>query len=267
MESKMQKELRITPFISLFKKEIMRFWKVVGQTVFTPLVNASLYLLIFGVSLGKSITLANGISYLAFLIPGLVTMATLNNAFQNTSSSILGSKFHGDIIDLKIVPLTLNQIVAAFSLGAIVRGITVGAVTFIVSQVFHYIAVGHFLGVIHPFWLLFYLTAGGITFGLLGITVGFWARNFEQVNAIGGFVLLPLIYLGGVFYSLENLHPFWQKISQVNPLLYFVNGVRYSILDHADVSPEKAMTISIISVVVLYFIARRSIKKGSFQKW
>lgn len=261
------KELLFTPFWSLLKKEIMRFWKVVGQTVLTPLVNASLYLLIFGVSLGKSITLTSGVSYLAFLIPGLVTMATLNNAFQNTSSSILGSKFHGDILDLKVVPLTLNQIVAAFSLGAIVRGLTVGLVTFVVSQTFHLITMGDFLNVAHPFWLLYYLTAGGVTFGLLGISVGFWARNFEQVNAIGGFVLLPLIYLGGVFYSLENLHPFWQKISQINPLLYFVNGVRYSILDHSDVSSEKAMIVSLVSVLFLYFIARRSIKKGSFQKW
>lgn len=260
-------ELKFTPFASLLKKEIMRFWKVVGQTVLTPLVNASLYLLIFGVSLGKSISLSSGVSYLAFLIPGLVTMATLNNAFQNTSSSILGSKFHGDIIDLKVVPLTLNQIVSAFSLGAIVRGLSVGAVTFIVSEIFHYVTQGEFLAIVHPLELLFYLAAGGIAFGLLGIVVGFWARNFEQVNAIGGFVLLPLIYLGGVFYSLENLHPFWQKISQVNPLLYFVNGVRYSILGHSDVPAQKAMIVSLTSVVVLYFLARKSIQKGSFQKW
>ncbi|MES2769325.1 MAG: ABC transporter permease [Bdellovibrionota bacterium] len=266
-QDNIKRELNLTPFQALFKKEIMRFWKVVGQTVFTPLVNASLYLLIFGVSLGKSITLSSGISYLAFLIPGLVTMATLNNAFQNTSSSILGSKFHGDIIDLKVVPLTLNQIVSAFSLGAIVRGLTVGAITFMVSEVFYFATMGEFLSIAHPFQLLFYLTVGGVTFGLLGVIVGFWARNFEQVNAIGGFVLLPLIYLGGVFYSLENLHPFWQKISQMNPLLYFVNGVRYSILNHSDVPAEKAMMISLISVVVLYFLARRSIQKGSFQKW
>lgn len=245
----------------------MRFWKVVGQTVLTPLVNASLYLLIFGVSLGKSISLSSGVSYLAFLIPGLVTMATLNNSFQNTSSSILGSKFHGDIMDLKVVPLTLNQIVAAFSLGAIVRGLSVGTVTFIVSEIFHYVAQGEFLAIQHPLELLFFLSVGGIAFGLLGIVVGFWARNFEQVNAIGGFVLLPLIYLGGVFYSLENLHPFWQKISQANPLLYFVNGVRYSILGHSDVPAEKALIVSIVSVVVLYFLARKSIQKGSFQKW
>ena len=264
---KSTQELKLTPFVALFKKEIMRFWKVVGQTVLTPLVNASLYLLIFGVSLGQSISLSSGVSYLAFLIPGLITMATLNNAFQNTSSSILGSKFHGDIIDLKVVPLTLNQIVSAFSLGAIVRGLSVGAVTFIVSEIFHYVSVGEFLTIAHPFWLLFYLCVGGITFGLLGIIVGFWARNFEQVNAIGGFVLLPLIYLGGVFYSLENLHPFWQKISQINPLLYFVNGVRYRILGQSDVPAIKAMVVSLVSMTVLYFLARKSIKSGSFQKW
>jgi ABC-2 type transport system permease protein len=265
MENKV--DLKFVPFFALFKKEIMRFWKVVGQTVFTPLVNASLYLLIFGVSLGKSITLSSGVSYLAFLIPGLVTMATLNNAFQNTSSSILGSKFHGDIIDLKVVPLTLNQIVFALGLGAIVRGFSVGIVTFFVSQIFHFIALNKFLPVEYPLQLLFYLGVGGISFGLLGIVVGFWAKNFEQVNAIGGFVLLPLIYLGGVFYSLENLHPFWQKISQINPLLYFVNGVRHSILGQSDVPVVQSVIISLASMVVLYFLARRTIKKGSFQKW
>jgi ABC-2 type transport system permease protein len=260
-------ELKLTPFQALFKKEIMRFWKVAGQTVVTPLVNATLYLLIFGVSLGNSISLSTGISYLAFLIPGLVTMSTLNNAFQNTSSSILSSKFNGDILDLKVAPLTLNQIVLAFSLGAIIRGLTVGVVTFLTSQVFHYVSVGNFISIAHPFWLLFYLTAGGLVFGFIGIIVGFRSKNFEQVNAIGGFVLLPLIYLGGVFYSLENLHPFWQKISQINPLLYFVNGVRYSVVNHSDVPHLHAMGISVVSMLVLYALARRTIKKGSFHKW
>lgn len=266
MNSK-QVDLKFTPFKSLFVKEVTRFWKVVGQTVLTPVVTSSLYLLIFGVSLGKSINLESGISYLAFIIPGLVTMATLNNAFQNSSSSILGSKFHGDIIDLKVVPLTLNQIVAAFSLGAIVRGFTVGAVTFVVCQVFHYISDGTLLPIAHPVWLIVFLLLGGVAFGLLGILIGFWAKNFEQVNAVSSFVLLPLIYLGGVFYSLTNLHPIWQKISQLNPLLYFVNGVRYSILDHSDVPFLRALMISMVSLIVLFILARRSIKKGSFQKW
>ncbi len=260
-------DLKFTPFKSLFLKEVTRFWKVFGQTVLTPTVNASLYLLIFGVSLGKSINLESGIAYLAFIIPGLITMATLNNAFQNSSSSILGSKFHGDIIDLKVVPLTLNQIVSAFSLGAIVRGFTVGAVTFLVCQVFHYISEGNLLSVAHPFFLVLFLLMGGVTFGLLGILIGFWAKNFEQVNAVGAFVLLPLIYLGGVFYSLENLHPFWQKISQLNPLLYFVNGVRYSILNHSDVPFTTALLVSVVSLIVLFFLARRSVKRGSFMKW
>ncbi len=267
MKTEIKQELQFAPFKALFKKEILRFWKVAGQTIVTPLVNATLYLLIFGVSLGNSITLSSGLSYLAFLIPGLITMSTLNNAFQNTSSSILSSKFNGDILDLKVSPLTLNQIVLAFSLGSIIRGLAVGFVTFLASQIFHYISTGGLLTIAHPFWLLFYLIAGGLAFGFIGIIVGFRSKNFEQVNAIGGFVLLPLIYLGGVFYSLENLHPFWQKISAINPLLYFVNGVRYSILNHSDVPILKAMIVSVLSMIILYAIARQTIKKGSFHKW
>jgi ABC-2 type transport system permease protein len=267
MEQVMQQELKWTPFYSLLSKEIMRFWKVVGQTVFTPLINATLYLLIFGVSLGKSITLNSGVTYLAFLIPGLVTMATLNNAFQNSSSSILGSKFHGDIHDLRVVPLSINQIVSAYSIGSIVRGLCVGVVTLACSEIFYLISQGHLLGIEHPVLLFIYLCMGGLSFGLLGIVVGFWAKNFEHVNAIGAFVLLPLIYLGGVFYSLQNLHPFWQKVSQANPLLYFVNGVRYSILGKADVAFHESLIVSFISMFVLYVLARRSIIHGSFQKW
>jgi ABC-2 type transport system permease protein len=260
-------ELKWIPFQSLLKKEIMRFWKVVGQTVFTPLVNASLYLLIFGVSLGKSINLASGVSYLAFLIPGLVTMATLNNAFQNSSSSILGSKFHGDIHDIKVVPLTINQIVSAYSIGAIVRGLCVGAVTLLVSEVFYLVSMGKLLPIEHPILLFIYLCLGGVSFGLLGIVVGFWAKTFEHVNAIGAFVLLPLIYLGGVFYSLENLHPFWRAVSKVNPLLYFVNGVRYSTIGHSDVPFHESFVVSLISMALLYILARKAIQHGSFQKW
>lgn len=262
-----QQDLKLTPFLSLLQKEIMRFAKVFGQTVLTPLINSSLYLLIFGVSLGKSINLSSGINYLAFLIPGLITMSTLNNAFQNSSSSIIGSKYHGDINDLKITPLTLNQIIAAFGIGAVIRGLTVGFVTLLVSELFYYFTYAELLVIAHPVLLIFFLFIGGVAFGLLGIIVGFGAKSFEQVNAIGSFVLLPLIYLGGVFYSLENLHSFWRAISNLNPLLYYVNGVRFSFLGQADVDFSKSLIVSLISVLVLYVFTRMIVRKGSYNRW
>lgn len=260
-------DLKWTPFVSLLRREIARFLKVFGQTVATPLVNATLYLLIFGVSLGQNIELSSGVSYMSFLIPGLITMTVLNNAFQNSSSSILSSKFHGDIHDLKVVPLTTNQIIWAFSIASLIRGAFVGLVTFLVSEVFFLVNKGSLISVAHPFWFFAFLILGGLSFGFIGISVGFWARSFDQLSAIGGFILLPLIYLGGVFYSIADLHPFWQALSKINPLLYFVNGVRYSLIGQSDIAFSHALLISLLGTVVLYFFAYRSILKGSFQKW
>ncbi len=260
-------ELRWTPFVTLLKKEIVRFLKVINQTVVTPLMNSSLYLLIFGVSLGRSIDLSSGVSYLAFLIPGLVTMSMLNNAFQNSSSSVLNSKFHGDIIDFKIAPFSTHQVVWALSLGALIRGFAVGAVTIGVSEVFHLVVKGSFLGIQHPLIFIYYLFVGTMTFASFGIIVGFWAKNFEQVNAIGGFILLPLIYLGGVFYSLENLHPFWRIVSQGNPLLYFINGIRYGVIGVSDVNIWTAFGVSVGSMIAMYLLSIRSVKTGSYIRW
>lgn len=256
-----------TPFLTLLRKEIIRFLKVIIQTVVTPLMNSTLYLLIFGVSLGKSITMSSHVTYLQFLIPGLITMSMLNNAFQNSSSSILNSKFHGDIQDFKITPLSTHQIVSALTIGALIRGLAVGIATLLTCEMFHFFLEGHFLGILHPAPFIFYIFSGCLTFGGLGILVGFWARSFEHVNAIGGFLLLPLIYLGGVFYSLNNLHPFWQMISKVNPLLYFINGIRYGMIGVSDVNLTVSFLVTITSLVVMYLLSIKAVKTGSYSRW
>lgn len=256
-----------TAFLTLYKKEVFRFWRVIGQTVGAPIVNSSLYLLIFGVSLGKSIQLDSGVSYLAFLIPGLVMMSVLNNAFQNSSSSITTSKFHGDLQDLRVVPLSQLQIISAYCLGGLTRGLLVGCITFSVGQIFYYINGQSLLGISNLFWLLSFLVLGGLVFALLGIIVAFYAKTFDQLSAVGNFVLLPLMYLGGVFYSIDSLHPFWQVISKVNPLLYLINGVRYGLIGVSDVDPWFGLSITLISGFALYFVARLAIKKGSYTRW
>src|SRR5206468_2959677 len=151
------RDLTWVPFKSLLKKELLRFYRVIGQTLLIPLVNSSLYLLIFGVSLGKSIQVSSQWPYIAFLIPGIVTMGVLNNAFQNSSSSIATSKFHGDLEDLRIVPLSDLQIVFAYALGGLSRGFLVGMVTFTMGQIFYVTTQHHFLPISHPLWLLFFL--------------------------------------------------------------------------------------------------------------
>lgn len=262
-----QQDLVWTPFLSLFEREVRRFGKVIVQTVVAPLVSSILYLLIFGVSLGQQINVYDGIPYLAFLIPGLMMMAALNNSYQNTSSSLVGSKFHGDLQDLKLVPLSATQIVWAMGLGALVRAVTVASTTFLTAELFFRIDQGQWLPIEHPPFLLFYLIFGSLTFANLGIAVGFRAKSFEQLNAVGSFILLPLLYLGGVFFSLDHLHPIWQKISQFNPLLYLINGIRYSILGRSDLSIDQTIGVTVGAWIILYVLAVRSVKKGHFGRW
>jgi ABC-2 type transport system permease protein len=256
-----------TSFLTLFHREIQRFLKVAAQTIVTPLINASLYLLIFGVSLGAQIKLSSGVSYMAFLIPGLIMMAALNNAFQNSSSSVINAKFSGDIEDLRVAPLSNQEMIWAFGLGGVVRGFAVGSITWLVGALFYWFHEGSVLSLAHPVWLFFFLFVGCLSFSFLGLSTAFWAKNFDQLAAVGGFVLLPLIYLGGVFFSLENLHPFWQSVAKVNPLLYFINGVRYGMLGVSDVEPLKAAIVSVISLCVFFGVALFSVLKGRFSRW
>lgn len=265
--TQMTRDLKWLPFFVLFQREIARFMKVIAQTIVTPIVSSTLYLMIFGVSLGKQIVLDGQTSYLAFLIPGLVMMGCLNNAFQNSSSTIISAKFAGDLEDLKASPLSYTQIVWAIMLAALARGMMVGIITLIVGEASHFGVYGTLLPIEHPGILLLFLALGALCFAGLGIAVAFWAKTFDQMSAIGGFVLLPLIYLGGVFYSVDHLPPFWRQVSMVNPLLYMINGVRYGVLGRADVALEISLLISVLAFALLFLLAMRTVRKGSFQRW
>lgn len=256
-----------TLYTALLRREIARFMSVMFQTLVTPLVTSSLYLLIFGVSLGKSIKLSNDLSYLGFIIPGLVMMGVLNNAYQNASSTIISSKFSGDLQDYKVTPLNFKHILSAISTAALLRGVLVGIITFLVGEVFYYFSHGELLTIKHPLLLMLFIFIGGISFALLGLSVAFKAKNMDQVSAVGSFVLVPLIYLGGVFFSLDQLHPVWQKISQFNPLLYFINGVRYGVYGFSDVSLTMALLVSFGSLAFFYGVALVCLKNGSFTRW
>jgi ABC-2 type transport system permease protein len=264
---KLARDVHWMPFLTLFQREIQRFLKVVVQTVVTPFVSSTLYLMIFGVSLGRQIVLADGFPYLAFLIPGLVMMGCLNNAFQNSSSSIVSSKFSGDLEDLKAAPFSASQIIWALILAALARGLLVGAITFLVGEIAHYFNFAKLLPVASLPALLLFLILGGLTFACLGIMVAFWARTFDQLSAVSGFILMPLIYLGGVFFSVDNLPPFWKSVSLFNPLLYMINGVRYGILGKADVDQWMAFGVSLVALLVTLGLAVNSLRRGSFQRW
>lgn len=267
MSANIKKDLTWLPFTSLLEREIKRFLKVIVQTLVSPIVSSFLYLLVFGVSLGGKIELSSKIPYLAFLIPGLMMMGLINNAFQNSSSSVVTSKFSGDLEDLRVSPITNNQILWAMSLGSVIRGSLVAFVTYVVGALFYYFREGQILTIVHPFVALFFLLLGGLIFGLIGIAIAFWAKTFDQLSAFSAFILLPLTYLGGVFVSIHDLHPFWQRVSEFNPLLYLINGLRYGVLGVSDVGLGVSMTVSVIGLVVFYWAAHVALRKGSFQRW
>jgi ABC-2 type transport system permease protein len=181
-------------------------------------------------------------------------MGCLNNSFQNSSSSVVTARFGGDLEDFKTSVLSVQQMIWAFSLGGLLRGFMVGAITFFIGEVFYYFTQGEWLAIMHPFYLVMFLVLGSLTFAKIGIAVAFWAKSFDQLSAVTGFVLVPLTYLGGVFFSLELLHPFWQKISQLNPLLYFINGVRFSVLGVSDVDAMTAFIVSVIALALRFWV-------------
>ncbi|MDF2576891.1 MAG: type transporter [Chlamydiales bacterium] len=253
---------------TLFRKEVKRFLRVIGQTVFTPIVNSILYILIFGINLGGNVVgIDDKGSYLAFLIPGLIAMNVLNNAFQNVVGTLMISKFHGDLEDLKLVPLTPHQIIWALSLASTLRGLIIGALVACVGQYFlsHY--ENRSLELLSPSLLMFFLIVGGTFFAQIGICVGLWAKTFEQASAVGTFILMPLIYLGGTFFPLNTLDPFWQNISRLNPLLYYTNGIRYATLGLIDLSVVVCILVAIASFICTYLMALWSVKHGKYSRW
>lgn len=254
-------------FLTLVRREIKRFLKVIIQTVVSPVISSFLYLLVFGVSLGNSVQLKNGIQYLSFLIPGLMVMGLINNAFQNSSSSVVTSKFSGDLEDIRVAPIPHSYIIWAMGLGGIIRGAMVASITGLVGLVFHYFILHELMSVQHPFWLLYFFMVGGLIFAFLGIFVAVLANTFDQLSAFSTFVLLPLTYLGGVFISIESLHPAWQFICRLNPLFYLINGFRFSILGQSDVSIISSVLVSLIGVTITFAMAKFALKRGSFSRW
>ena len=262
-----QKRIFSKPFIAFFIREIHRFSKVFFQTVFIPVINSSLYLIIFGVSIGNRLDLGMGISYLEFIIPGLVMMSCLSNAFQNGSSSILSLKFAGDIIDLKVSPLTTFQTLWALAFGGVCRGLLVGGIVLCVGEVFHFYYLGAWLKP-HSLWgLVFFSTIAGLVFSKIGVAVSLWAKTFDHIGAIGGLVITPLTYLGGVFFSLDMLSPFWKNVSLINPILYFINGIRWSLIDQSDVPVSVSVLVSLISLSVCHIIVFFALKHSRYQRW
>lgn len=237
-------------FLTLCAKEIRRFLGVWTQTIFTPVVSTTLYLLIFGVSLGRQITTNGSTSYLAFLVPGLIMMTIINNSAQNAGGSIFIGKINNSIVDILVAPLSYLETAIGYTLGGVVRALLVALITWLISLPFEVVIPAHI-----GFTLLMAI-ATAATFSALGAIVSVFAEKFDHIGAFNTLILLPLIYLGGVFYSIKILPPFWQGVSQINPVFYMINGFRYGFIGFADGQPYTALALtSLFAVLSVGFLA------------
>ena len=241
---------------TLFKKEMLRFWRVVFQTVASPVITGILYLMIFSHVLGDRIEVYEGVPYTSFLIPGLIMMSLLQNAFANSSSSLIQSKVMGNIVFLLLTPLSYLQFFIAFLLAAILRGIFVGLAIYLLAII--YID----LPILHPFLVLTFSFLGGGLLGAFGIIAGIWADRFDQMAAFGNFVIMPLSFLSGVFYSIHSLPEVWQILSRFNPFFYMIDGFRFGFFGQSDVSPWFSLTILGTSFILLSVLAIQMLKSG-----
>jgi ABC-2 type transport system permease protein len=218
-------------FRTLFLKETRRFLRVPGQTLAQPVVTTALYFLVFGFALGGRVREIDGISYVRFIVPGLVMLSLIQNAFLNTASSMFIAKMQGTIVDLLVAPLSVTELLLAFTLAAVLRGLMVGAIVWVVAALF----TG--FGVAHPLWVAVFALLVSMTFALIGLCIAIWSDKFEQLNLIPTFIITPLTFLGGVFYSARMLPEPWAAITRANPILYMVEGLRYGILGIDHTSP------------------------------
>ncbi|MFZ6756996.1 ABC transporter permease [Undibacterium sp. Ji50W] len=246
----------MTGFNTLFYKEVLRFWKVATQTITAPIMTALLYLLIFGHVLEEHVQVYPGVKYTAFLVPGLVMMSVLQNAFANSSSSLIQSKITGNLVFILLPPLSHWEIFSAYVLAAILRGIAVGAGVFIVTAWF---ADLHFVA---PWWIVIFAFLGAAMLGTMGLIAGIWAEKFDQLAAFQNFLIMPATFLSGVFYSIHSLPGIWQSISRFNPFFYMIDGFRFGFFGKSDVDPLHSLMIVCVFSVLLASIAINMLKRG-----
>jgi ABC-2 type transport system permease protein len=246
----------MTGFLTLFHKEIIRFWKVLLQTVLAPVLTALLYLLVFAQVLEAHVEVYPGIGYTAFLMPGLVMMSLLQNAFANSSSSLIQSKITGNIVFVLLPPLSYFEFFSAYLLAALVRGLAVGLGVLVVGLLFTNLSFQH------PLWILVFALAAGAAFAGIGILAGIWADKFDHMAGIQNFVIMPLTFLSGVFYSIHALPPFWQAVSHFNPVFYMIDGFRYGFHGVSDVSPWHSLAVVLPTALALGWLALQMLRSG-----
>jgi ABC-2 type transport system permease protein len=241
---------------ALFYKEILRFWKVGFQTVAAPVMTAMLYLLIFGHVLEDRVKVYDQITYTAFLLPGLVMMSVLQNAFANSSSSLIQSKMMGNLVFLLLTPLNHWSWFFAYVGSSVVRGLAVGLGVFAITAWFTP------LSFVAPVWILVFAFLGATMLGSMGVIAGLWAEKFDQMAAFQNFIIMPMTFLSGVFYSIHSLPPFWQTLSHFNPFFYMIDGFRHGFFGASDVSPWLSLAVVGSCTVLISSVALHLLRIG-----
>jgi ABC-2 type transport system permease protein len=232
-------------FGTLLYKELLRFWKVAFQTVAGPVLSALLYLVIFAQALGAHVQVYEGVPYAAFLVPGLVMMSVLQNAFANSSSSLIQSKITGNLVFVLVAPISHLEFFGAYVLASVARGLLVGAGVLAVTIWFVELRLAA------PLWALAFALLGSALLAVLGLLAGIWAEKFDQIAAFQNFLILPLSMLSGVFYSIRTLPPLWQQVSHLNPFFYMIDGFRYGFFGVSDVPPAASLAVVAVSLALL----------------
>jgi len=248
--------MNLLGFKTLFYKEVLRFWKVLLQTLVAPVITVLLYFLIFSHVLEGRVEVFPGVGYSAFLVPGLMMMSVIQNAFANSSSSLIQSKITGNLIFILVTPLSHFELFLAFVAAACVRGVLVGVGVWVVAVWFVP------LSLVHPLYLLLFAVLGSAALGALGVIAGIWADKFDQLAGFQNFIVLPLSFLSGVFYSIHSLPDFWQTLSHFNPFFYLIDGFRYGFFGVSDVSPLLSLAVAGAFLLLLSGIAYGMLKTG-----
>jgi len=242
-------------FQTLFYKELLRFWKVAFQTVGAPVLTALLYLLIFGHVLDEHVVV-HGVRYTTFLVPGLVMMQVLQNAFANSSSSLIQAKITGSIVFVLLPPISYGAFFGAYVLAALMRGLMVGLGVLLATVWLTE------LKVVAPLWIIVFAVMGGGLFAALGMVAGIWSEKFDQLAAFQNFLIMPLTMLSGVFYSIYTLPAFWQRVSHYNPVFYMIDGFRYGFFGVSDVAPEISLAVVAACFAATAFLTLSLLKRG-----
>jgi ABC-2 type transport system permease protein len=241
---------------TLFAKEVRRFLRVPGQTLLSPVVTTVLYFVVFGWSLGGRLASVEGVPYAKFIVPGLVALGVVSNAYSNTASSLFVMKLQGTVVDLLVSPLTDGQILVGFVGAAVLRGLLVGLVMWVVAGTFEGFTLAH------PLVALVLVVLAAVLFGALGLVTAIWASTFEQVNFFPTFFITPLTFLGGVFYSVQMLPPALRRFTLANPIFYMVDGVRYGMLGISDAPPWAGAALLLALASGAVGVAYRMLRSG-----